>query len=151
MRNLVAALLLLTSSTAFSQLSKSITERFTCDGDDVEFIQVFKIPGIYPQDGERYVVEADVFQIEMQHESTYFRDKAIHTWENPGLYVVMCVDSTYTPTSHGSFFVINEDYVEIFEKNGGDLIVVEDNFIVNLDDQKVCRKNAPELVQAIWK
>jgi len=151
MRNLATAIMLIVSSTAFGQLSKCVTERFTCSDNDVEFIQVFRLPGIYPQDGERYIVEANVFTIDMEHVSTYYDDMAIHTWDEPGLYVVMCTDSTYTPTSHGSFFVINEDYVDAFEKNESDLVVVEQSFIINLNDQPVCRKNAPELVQAIWE
>ena len=148
-RNLTAAILLLASNAAFSQLSKSVMERFTCDVEDVEFIQVFQIPDITPETGKPFVVTDEMLHIDMDLVATYFRDKAIHTWQNSGLYVVICVDSTYSAKAYGSFFVINEDYVEIFEKNEGDLIVVEDNFIVNLDDQPVCSKDRTELVQAL--
>ena len=60
-RNLTAAIFLLASNAAFSQLSKSVMERFTCDVEDVEFIQVFQIPDITPDTGKPFVVTEESY------------------------------------------------------------------------------------------
>ena len=119
--------------------------------EDVEFIQVRQVSGIFPKEGEKFWVSPEVFTTATEVVATYFVDRAIHTWQKPGLFVVLCLDSLQSATSHGSFFVINEDYVKMFESNEGEDIIVGDYFIVSLNDQYVCRRNGPELIQVHWE
>ena len=131
MKNLIFLIGLFVTSmccaqTGSTSLSTNIQETYHSAIGLADEFHVWKVNGIEPTSEAWDKIDWNFADLDFEPVASY-GEHAMHTWTEPGIFVVFCtIDQT--PLGERTFFVINENYVNFVVENING-IQVQDTFV----------------------
>lgn len=150
MRSYIASLIILVSTAASAQLSRTFTESFGSNVGSADMFAVFLVEGVIPEEGVKFVPQQGFLTQDLESVTALPAENAQFTYTEPGIYVIVPFKEG-EPLCFGSYVVMNEDYLNYYlEDDCPYETIVTDDHIINLSTHNVGDAEMPLLSQALW-